>query len=50
MIDVPSSHFQFQAGPVTVDSNRLAEEAGGMGLVLLFIILLRLSLKLIGRL
>ena len=50
MIDVPASPFQFQAGPVNVDTTRLAEEAAGMGLVLLFIILLRLSLRLVGRL
>ena len=38
------------AGPFHVDSTRLHEEAGAMGLVLLFMILLRLSLKLVGKL
>ena len=38
------------AGPFHVDSTRLHEEAGAMGLVLLFVILLGLSLKLVGKL
>ena len=37
-------------GPISIDTTRLGEEAAGLGLVLLFLILLRLSLKLVGRL
>ena len=37
-------------GPIKVDTTRLGEEATGLGLILLFLILMRLSMKLIGKL
>lgn len=52
MIDVPASPFQLHAGPggVTIDTTRLAEEASGLGIVLVFLVLLRFAFKMIGRL
>ena len=49
--DVPSG-LQLHAGPsgVDIDTTRLGQEAAGLALVLLFLLLLRLGFRLIGRL
>ena len=47
---VPATPFELHAGPVEIDTSRLGQETAGLGVVLLFLLLLRLGVKLIGRL
>lgn len=49
-LTMPAAPFQLHAGPVEIDTTRLGQETTGLGVVLLFLLLLRLGLKLIGRL
>jgi len=47
--EIPS-HLWADFGPVSMDTTRLHQEIAGFGVILLFLLLLRLGFKLISRL